>query len=84
MLLAPEDHRIRHGKVEPSRCEPNQLAVTYQLDVHNRLSVGYRAETDAPTVLNLTNHTYTSNGRHAPRHNTGPRQPSGRSDDSEE
>lgn len=32
--------------------------VTYRLDRHNRLSITYRATTDAPTVLNLTNHTY--------------------------
>jgi aldose 1-epimerase len=33
-------------------------AVTYRLDRQNRLSITYRATTDAPTVLNLTNHTY--------------------------
>lgn len=32
--------------------------VTYRLDRHNRLSITYRATTDAPTVLNMTNHTY--------------------------
>jgi aldose 1-epimerase len=32
--------------------------VTYRLDAQNRLSITYRATTDAPTVLNLTNHTY--------------------------
>ncbi|MEV6237651.1 aldose epimerase family protein [Lentzea sp. NPDC051838] len=32
--------------------------VTYRLDTHNRLSITYHATTDAPTVLNLTNHTY--------------------------
>ncbi len=32
--------------------------VTYRLDRHNRLSITYRATADAPTVLNLTNHTY--------------------------
>lgn len=32
--------------------------VTYALDEANRLSIGYRATTDAPTVLNLTNHSY--------------------------
>ena len=32
--------------------------VTYRLDRHNRLTITYRATTDAPTVLNLTNHTY--------------------------
>ncbi|WP_439657043.1 aldose epimerase family protein [Lentzea sp. HUAS TT2] len=32
--------------------------VTYRLDRHNRLSITYRATSDAPTVLNMTNHTY--------------------------
>lgn len=32
--------------------------VTYRLDRHNRLSITYHATADAPTVLNLTNHTY--------------------------
>jgi aldose 1-epimerase len=32
--------------------------VTYTLDQHNRLSISYQATTDAPTVVNLTNHTY--------------------------
>lgn len=32
--------------------------VTYRLDTRNRLTISYRAETDAPTVLNLTDHTY--------------------------
>lgn len=32
--------------------------VTYRLDAPDRLSLTYRATTDAPTVVNLTNHTY--------------------------
>jgi aldose 1-epimerase len=32
--------------------------VTYTLDQTNRLNIDYQATTDAPTVLNLTNHTY--------------------------
>ncbi|PZA19648.1 aldose epimerase family protein [Modestobacter versicolor] len=33
-------------------------AVTYSLDDRERLSVHYEATTDAPTVVNLTQHTY--------------------------
>lgn len=32
--------------------------VTYRLDDAGRLTIAYRAETDAPTILNLTNHCY--------------------------
>jgi aldose 1-epimerase len=32
--------------------------VTYSLDADSNLSIHYQATTDAPTVVNLTNHTY--------------------------
>lgn len=32
--------------------------VTYLLDDDNRLRIDYRAETDRPTIINLTNHNY--------------------------
>jgi aldose 1-epimerase len=34
------------------------VAVTYTLDAEDRLRIDYAATTDAPTVLNLTNHSY--------------------------
>ncbi|WP_405391005.1 galactose mutarotase [Streptomyces sp. NBC_01102] len=39
----------------PGRLE---VSVSYTLDAGGALRIGYRATTDAPTVLNLTNHTY--------------------------
>jgi aldose 1-epimerase len=39
---------------------PGTLTVTaiYSLDEKNRLKIDYRASTDRPTVVNVTNHTY--------------------------
>lgn len=39
---------------------PGKLLVTatYTLDEKNRLSIDYRATTDRPTIVNLSNHTY--------------------------
>lgn len=34
------------------------VSVRYSLDADNGLRIDYNAETDAPTVLNLTNHSY--------------------------
>lgn len=39
----------------PGRLE---VSVAYTLDEDGALRIAYRATTDAPTVLNLTNHTY--------------------------
>lgn len=35
-----------------------KLALTYSLNDNNELAMSYRATTDRPTVVNLTNHTY--------------------------
>ncbi|WP_245783272.1 MULTISPECIES: aldose epimerase family protein [Amycolatopsis] len=35
-----------------------RVVVTYTVDSRNRLTIGYEATTDKPTVVNLTNHTY--------------------------
>jgi len=35
-----------------------KTTVTYRLTNNNELKIEYRAETDKPTVVNLTNHTY--------------------------
>ncbi|MBN2415595.1 galactose mutarotase [bacterium] len=67
-------HRIWEGAPEPKTRSlvyrlvsadgdggyPGRLSVTacYRLTDDNELEMVYRAETDAPTVLNLTNHTY--------------------------
>ncbi len=34
------------------------VVVTYSLDNENKLGINYKATTDAPTILNLTNHSY--------------------------
>lgn len=57
-----ESAGVRLTRVSPDGEEgfPGNLTaeVTYTLDEANRLRVDYRAESDRPTVLNLTNHGY--------------------------
>lgn len=58
----PEANTIAFTYVSPDGEEgyPGKLSVTvtYGLTDANELTIAYTATTDAPTVLNLTNHTY--------------------------
>lgn len=55
-------HGVRLSRVSPDGDEgyPGRLAVavTYSVDGAGALRIAYEATTDAPTVVNLTNHTY--------------------------
>ena len=42
-----------------------QVKVTYSLPTHDTLQLQYRAETDKPTPINLTNHSYFNLAGHA-------------------
>ncbi|GAA4999936.1 aldose epimerase family protein [Streptomyces siamensis] len=58
----PVDGGVRLSRVGPHGEEgfPGRLAVsaTYTLDADGSLRIAYEARTDAPTVVNLTSHTY--------------------------
>ena len=58
----PVEHGVRLARVSEDGEEgfPGRLEVsaTYTLDVEGALRIAYEATTDAPTVVNLTNHTY--------------------------
>ncbi|MFE1755572.1 aldose epimerase family protein [Streptomyces anandii] len=59
---APVDHGVRLTRVSPHGEEgfPGRLEVsaTYRLEESGALRIAYEATTDAPTVINLTNHSY--------------------------
>ncbi|MDC0768198.1 aldose epimerase family protein [Streptomyces sp. HD] len=64
--VTPVEHGIRLGRVSPHGEEgfPGRLEVsaTYTLASDGSLRIAYEAVTDAPTVVNLTNHSYFNLG----------------------
>ncbi|POX49831.1 aldose epimerase family protein [Streptomyces sp. Ru72] len=60
--VEPVEHGVRLSRVSPHGEEgfPGRLEVsaTYTLDADGALRIVYEAVTDAPTVVNLTNHSY--------------------------
>ncbi|MEU8482790.1 aldose epimerase family protein [Streptomyces sp. NPDC048641] len=62
----PMEHGVRLHRVSPHGEEgfPGRLEVsaTYTLDESGALRIAYEAVTDAPTVVNLTNHAYWNLG----------------------
>ncbi|QBJ90361.1 galactose mutarotase [Streptomyces seoulensis] len=62
----PVEHGVRLSRVSPDGEEgfPGRLEVsaTYTLDEAGALRIAYEAVTDAPTVVNLTNHSYFNLG----------------------
>ncbi|MFF9160577.1 aldose epimerase family protein [Streptomyces longwoodensis] len=60
--VEPVEHGLRLSRVSPDGEEgfPGRLEVTatYTLDASGALRFAYEAVTDAPTVVNLTNHSY--------------------------
>ncbi|MFE4579551.1 aldose epimerase family protein [Streptomyces chartreusis] len=60
--VTPVEHGLRLERVSPYGEEgfPGRLevTVTYTLEADGALRIAYEAVTDAPTVVNLTNHSY--------------------------
>lgn len=67
--VAVTDSEVRFSRTSPDGEEgyPGnlQISVTYRWNDNSVLSIDYEATTDAPTVVNLTNHTYFHLGGHA-------------------
>lgn len=64
-------HDPRHASVALRYVSPDgdmgfpgtlTVTATYTLDARNRLTIDYRATTDQPTIVNITNHTYWNLG----------------------
>lgn len=51
---------MRHVSPDGDQGYPGRMTVTatYSLDQHNRLTIDYKATTDKPTIVNISNHTY--------------------------
>ncbi|MGW4195841.1 aldose epimerase family protein [Streptomyces sp. NPDC005004] len=64
--VEPVEHGVRLSRVSPHDEEgfPGRLEVTatYTLDASGALRIAYEAVTDAPTIVNLTNHSYWNLG----------------------
>lgn len=56
------EHSLRFSRVSPAGEAgfpgTMQISVTYELTKRNEIDIRYEATTDAPTVVNLTNHAY--------------------------
>ncbi|MFI2435551.1 aldose epimerase family protein [Streptomyces sp. NPDC018693] len=70
--VEPVEHGLRLSRVAehgeegfPGRLE---VAATYALDASGALRITYEAVTDAPTVVNLTNHSYFNLSGHGTAH----------------
>ena len=62
---SPESVTLAHTSLDGDQGFPARLDITatYALDNNNRLSVEYLATTDAPTLVNISNHAYWNLGR---------------------
>lgn len=52
--------KLRYISLDGDQGYPGTLTidVTYSLDENNQLTIAYRATTDKPTIINITNHAY--------------------------